>query len=221
MRKIEMASLQLLESGNNWKVYTDGKEKFIKIRGRLSYPAFGNKKVNKDEESGKTRENWGGVIMLPKATHKEAHDRFKAMIEEIKANAVNEKTGKKGVIIESGNLCLKDGDEKEDEAMHGHWLITFSDSKRQPAIRRKSGEIMMDKDEVDNLFYGGCWGEVLLRPWYFNGKAKNDPKPYPKRIACGFTGAQFVKDDEPFGTGRIDDSDAWGSIEEDDDDDGL
>ena len=50
----------------------------------------------------------------------------------------------------------------------------------------------------------------MLRPWYFNGKAKTSSKSFPKRICCGFTGAQFLKDDKPFGNGRIDDSDAWG-----------
>lgn len=214
-----MAQLERIKSGKNWTLYTDGSQKLIKIMGRLSYPAFGEKKSNTDQTTGKTRENWGGVIMLPKATHKEAYEEFMKLVEEIKANAVNEKNGKKGVNIDPANLCVKDGDHKEDEAMHGHWLITFSDSIRQPVIRDTKGDIIMDVKVIDSLFYGGCWGNVLLRPWYFNGKAKNDANTYPKRISCGFTGAQFVKNDEPFGSGRIDDSNAWDSV--DDGDDGL
>lgn len=218
-----MAALQKLKTGKNFVVYTDGQQKLIKIRGRISYPAFGEKKKSVDQNSGKTRENWGGVLMLPKATHKEAYEEMSKIIEEIKANSLNEKTGKKGVMIDPANLCLKDGDHKEDEQMHGHWLITFSDSNRQPGIRDSRGDLMLDIQAIDNKFYGGCWVEVMLRPWYFNGKAKNDANTYPKRISCGFTGAQFVKDDEPFGSGRIDDSDAWGSVESDglDDDDEM
>lgn len=212
-----MSALQLVRSGKFWAEYTDGKQKFMKLSGRFSFPAFGEKKKNTDDATGKTRENWGGVLMLPKATHAEAHSEFKKLIDNIKATTINPKTGKPGVFVEPGNMCLKDGDEKEDEAMHGHWLITFSDSMRQPTIRTRTGEVMMNPAEIDKLFYGGCWGNVLLRPWYFNGKAKNDPKDYPKRISCGFTGAQFVKDDEPFGAGRVDDNDAWGAV----DDDGL
>ena len=212
-----MASLQKVKSGKNYVLYTDGQQKLIKIMGRLSYPAFGEKKKNVDQATGKTRENWGGVLMLPKATHKEAYDEFMKLVEEIKANSVNEKTGKKGVVIDPANLCVKDGDNKEDEAMAGHWLITFSDSNRQPAIRDTKGDLILDVSTIDNLFYGGCWGNVLLRPWYFNGKAKNDPNTYPKRISCGFTGAQFVKNDTPFGAGRIDDENAWGAVDEGDD----
>lgn len=218
-----MAQLQLLKSGKNFQVYTDGTQKLIKLGGRFSYPAFGKKKLNKGEDGKADRENWGGVIMLPKATHKEAYDELVAICEEIRSKSMNDKTNKPGVIIEPQNFCYKDGDTKEDEAMHGHWLVTFSDSNRQPVIRRKNGEVMMDVSEIDGLFYGGCWGNVLLRPWYFNGKAKGDSKTYPKRISSGFTGAQFVKDGEPFGAGRIDDTDAWGSVDDDglDDDDGL
>lgn len=212
-----MSALQLVRSGKNWALYTDGKQAFMKLTGRLSYPAFGVKKKSEDRNTGKTRENWGGVLMLPKSTHKEAYDEFKKLIDKIKAETINVKTGKPGVIIEPGNTCLKDGDEKEDESGRGHWLISFSDTNRQPTIRTRAGEVMMDTAAIDKLFYGGCWGSVLLRPWYFNGSAKNDSNTYPKRIACGFTGAQFVKDDEPFGAGRVDDTDAWGAV----DDDGL
>lgn len=218
-----MAALQLVRSGKFWAEYTDGKQKFMKVSGRISFPAFGKKKVDKDETSGKTRESWQGVLMLPKETHKEAHTEFKKLIDNIKATTINTKTNKPGVFVEPGNMCLKDGDEKEDETMHGHWLINFSDTIRQPTIRARTGEVIMDVEVVDKTFYGGCWGSVLLRPWYFNGKAKNDSKDYPKRISCGFVGAQFVKDDEPFGAGRVDDTDAWGAVDDDglDEDDGL
>lgn len=212
-----MAALQKIKSGKNYTVYTDGKDKFIKIGGRASYPAFGAKKRSEDKNTGKVRENWGGTLMLPKETHKEAYDEFMKIVEEIKANSVNPKTGKKGVMIDPANMCIKDGDNNEDENMHGHWLIAYSDSKRQPAIRDSKGELMLDTGAIDSKFYGGCWINVLLRPWYFDGKAKNDPNNYPKRISCGFTGAQFVKDDTPFGAGRIDDTDAWDAVEEGDD----
>jgi len=213
-----MAALQVLKIGKHFTIYTDGSQKLIKLYGRASYPAFGEKKRNEDAVTGKVSEKWGGVVMLPKSTHQEAYAAVKSMIDEIKANTLNDKTGKKGLVIAPENLFLRDGDEKEDEAMHGHWLVTFSDSQRQPACRKPNGELILDKGEIDQQFYGGCWINVLLRPWYFNGKAKNDPKSYPKRILAGFTGAQFIKDDTPFGSGRIDDSDAWGSVDEGGDD---
>lgn len=217
-----MTRLSQVKEGKNFTLYTDGeKPHYIKIFGRFSYPAFGTKKRNEDKQTGKVRENWGGVLMLPKSTHSAAHAEFMQIIEAVKANATNPKTGKKGVIIDPANMCIKDGDNHEDESMHGHWLITFSDSQKQPAVRDSKGGLILDVGKIDAMFYGGCWGHVLLRPWYFNGSAKNDSNTYPKRISCGFTGVQFVKDDTPFGTGSIDDEDAWGSAGNTSGDDGL
>ena len=81
----------------------------------------------------------------------------------------------------------------------------------------------MSPEEADESFYGGCWGNLLIRPWYFNGKAKGSTKTYPKRICCGYNGVQFLKDDTPFGSGRIDDTAAWGGEGDDDtsDNDGM
>lgn len=211
-----MAKLVLKKSGKNFKLYTDeaGEEQFIKLENvRFSYPNFGHKR-EQESDTGKTRESWGGVAMLGKDTHKEA----KAELDKIMESILTKNKAR----VESGNRFLKDGDDKEDENMHGHWLATFSEGKRQPTIRDENGEIMGDKTEIDDKFYGGCWGHVLIRPWFFNGKAKGDSKTYPKRISCGFTGAQFTKDDTPFGNGRVDDGDAWDTAgSSDDGDDGL
>jgi hypothetical protein len=101
--------------------------------------------------------------------------------------------------------------------------VNFGDKKRRPAVRDEHGRLMIDPERahdheyisgaisaIDDTFYGGCWISVLLRPWYFNGTVKGKAKTFPKRLCCGFTGVKFVKDDKPFGNGRIDDSDAWG-----------
>lgn len=214
-----MAALQEVSKGKNFVVYTDGREKLIKVMNvRLSYPHFGAKRVEKDEETGRERATWNGVAMLSKSSHVEAKDAFMKLINEIMDNAPNDKGGK-GVKIPPEYRCIKNGDDKEDENMHGHWLISFSDGNRRPAIRDQRGELILDESTIDEKFYGGCYGNVLIRPWFFNGKAKGSTKTYPKRICGGFVGAQFVKDGEPFGNGRIDDTDAWGAV--DDSDDGM
>lgn len=197
-----MASLEKLKSGPNFIVYQSGEQKLIKIENiRFSYPHFGHKRVDEGDD-GNTKESWGGVAMLPKATHVAAKDAFMELVNELQtANKVK---------IPPEYRCIKNGDDKDDELMHGHWLISFSDSRVRPAIRDQKAGLMTDMDAIDEKFYGGCWGSVLLRPWYFNGTAKSSKKTFPKRICSGFTGAQFLKDDKPFGNGRIDDSDAWG-----------
>ena len=47
------------------------------------------------------------------------------------------------------------------------------------------------------MIYAGCWVNILIRPWWQNS-AK-----WGKRVNAGLTAVQFVRDDEPFGQGRI------------------
>jgi len=215
-----MASLEKIKQGTNFIVYKNGDQKLIKIENiRFSYPHFGEAREEEREDGSKKRA-WQGVAMLPKSTHVAAKDAFVEIMRELEA--ANE------VRVPPEYKCIKNGDDKDDELMHDHWLISFSESgKNRPSARNQKGEIIADIKVVDDKFYGGCWGSVLLRPWYFNGTAKNSTKKYPKRICCGYNGVQFLRDDEPFGNGRIDDTEAWGNESskgnavDDDDDDGL
>lgn len=214
-----MTQLTAIESGPNFTIYSDGKQKLIKIdKVRVSYPAFGAMKEN-EADDGTVRKNWGGRAMLPKGTHVAARTAFVKLLNELAmANEVK---------IPPEFRPIKDGDDVEGEEFAGHWLINFSDANRRPAIRDKNGTIMLAEADIDRMFYGGCWASLLLRPWYFGGRAKGSTKTFPKRICCGFIGAQFVKDDTPFGSGAIDDSNVWGAAEggddglDDDDGDGL
>lgn len=196
-----MASLQEIKRGPNYIVYQAGEQKCIKIENvRFSFPYFGSKREDEGEDGSK-RLSWQGVAMLAKGTHVAAKDAFKELLNELEAKAK--------VRIPNEYRCLKNGDDKEDEHMHGHWLISFSEGKTRPSARDERGGLMTEIEEIDAKFYGGCYGSVLLRPWYFDGKAKGKSKTYPKRMCCGFTGVQFLRDGTPFGN-RIDDSDAWG-----------
>lgn len=212
-----MAHMEAVTKGKNFIIYKAGEQKLIKIEGiRFSYPHLGEAREEESEDGGK-RKAWQAVAMLPKATHGAAKEAFMKLVEELKT------TNK--VKIPTEYICLKDGDDKDDEAMHGHWLISFSDGgKRRPSVRSVRNEILTEAEEIDEMFYGGCWGSVLLRPWYFDGKAKGKTKTYPKRICCGYNGVQFLRDDTPFGSGRVDDTDAWGDESgggDDDEDDGI
>lgn len=214
-----MANMEVISRGPNFILYKAGEQKLIKLENvRFSYPKFGEAR-EEENDSGRLKRAWQGVAMLPKKTHGKAKEAFSKLMDELaEANKVK---------IASENKCLKDGDEKEDEAMAGHWLISFSESgKRRPAARDIKAQVIEGAEEIDEMFYGGCWGSVLLRPWYFNGNVKGDAKKYPKRICCGYQGVQFLRDDTPFGTGRVDDTDAWGdesggSSDDGDDDEGL
>lgn len=220
-----MSALQVVKKGKNFVIYTDGKQEYIKLeRVRVSFPHFGAKQVQKDEETGRERASWGGTAMLPKKTHEAARDALNDMIQKL--IAANE------VKVPSEYRCLKDGDDSSREEYEGHWVVSFSDSNRRPSVRDEFGKLMIDPERmhdpdyvnraigaIDDKFYGGCWINVMIRPWFFNGKAKDSSKTFPKRICAGFVGVQFVEDGEAFGSGRIDDGDAWDSVASDDDDD--
>jgi Protein of unknown function (DUF2815) len=230
-RKSEMA-LQSVKKGKNFEVFTDGKQDLIRIDNvRVSFPAFGEKKEDENED-GTKRYSWQATPMLSKDTHVEAKDAFMEICRKLKEH--NKGTDGKPVKIAPEYMCIKDGDTKERAEYEGHWIISSSESKRRPAVRNEHGQLMIDPERmhdpeyvsqaiaaIDDTFYGGCYISVMLRPWYFSGTAKGKTKTYPKRICCGLVGAKFVRKGEPFGSGRIDDTGAWGDDSSDAGDDGM
>lgn len=168
---------------------------------RLSYCFVGNPAADEDDDGNPTpRFRTNGL--MPKETHAPAH---KLIVDEI-----NKLITANDAKVPKDKWFLSDGDDKEDEYSQGHWIITASDPKNRPKARNRRGEVMDDPDEIDKVFYSGAWAHMLIRPWFFAGKVKGKAKTYPKRVSAGLNGVLFYKDDKPFGTGRIDDSDAWG-----------
>lgn len=237
-----MAALKETGKGKNFVLYTDGENDLVLLKNvRFSFPHYGAKHRQEDKETGKVRNTWGGVAMLPKKTHEVARDELAGIIKRL--------LEKNEAKVPADKRFLKDGDDEEadiPEEYKGHWTVSFSESADpgksgrapvRPPVRNEFGKLMIDPERghdadyvrqaveaIDEKFYGGCWGNVLVRPWYFNGKANNG-ETYPKRILCGYAGVQLIKtpagcDDKPFGNGRIDSSGAaWDTS--DDDDDGL
>lgn len=214
-----MAQMEIVKKVKNAILYKDAKgERFLRIDGiRMSYPFVGTPGEDEDE-NGNKKKNWRVVAMLPKDTHDEAKELVEKVIQAILKDNDNAK-------VKQDCLCLKDGDDSEDENMHGHWLVSAADSRKRPKVRDERGIIMDNIDEIDNKFIGGHWAHVFIRPWYFNGKAKNG-KTYPKRVPANLVAISYYKKDTPFGSGNIDDEDVWEGVERDDsygmsDDDGL
>jgi hypothetical protein len=205
-----MAERSVVKQVKNGVLYSDGTIRIDNVR--LSFPHIGTPQEQKND-AGDLEKSYGLVAMLPKETHVEIKNLIKQVILDIaKENEAKVPTDK---------WFLADGDEKERTEYEGMYIVSASDKRNRPSARdRKGGSL--SPDEADNLFYGGCWANVLIRPWYFSGKAKNG-KTYPKRIPAGIVGVQFVRDDESFGEGRIDDEGVFGAVDGDDndDDDGL
>lgn len=200
------AERKVVKQVENATLYSDGTIRIDNVR--LSFPHIGTPQDNENDD-GKTVKKFGVTGMLPKKTHNAAKDLIKAVI--VKLIEDNETK------VAKDKWFLLNGDDKEQEEYAGHFVVSTSESKR-PTARKRDGSAMTP-DEADEIFYGGCWANIFIRPWYFNGKAKGG-KTYPKRVCAGLVAIQFVRDDEPFGQGRIDDDGVFDEVEGDDFDGG-
>lgn len=209
-----MSALETVKKVENAVLYKDGSgQMLIRIDNvRLSYPFVGTPSEDENDDGVKTKA-WRVTAMLPKKTHLAA----KELCKEIILKLIKDNDAK----VPLDKWFLTNGDDKEAEEMAGHWLVNASDKKIRPRCRNRKGEIIDEIEKIDETFYGGCWGSVLIRPWFFGGKSKNSTKTYPKRVSAGISGVMFLKDDKPFGNGRIDDTDAWDDVASDDGDDGM
>lgn len=208
-----MTKLTLIKEVKNAKLYNDESgNPLIRIDNvRFSYPFVGTPSED-ENDNGEKQKRWRIVAMLPKTTHVEAKNLCKEVIQAL--------ISKNEAKVPLDKWFLADGDSKEDAHMEGHWLVNAADPKNRPKARDQKGQVMDDIGKIDDKFYGGCWGHVLIRPWFFAGKAKNSPKTFPKRVSAGLNAVVFWKDDAPFGSGRIDDEDAWDGLPKGDDSSG-
>lgn len=209
-----MSALVVKKRGKNFVLYENGMIRVDNVR--FSYPHV-DKPWKKESDKGTPK--YGLVGMLPKETHEEAKSVIAA---EIKRHLADAK-----ISVPSDKKFLRDGDANRDEdsddaanSYAGHWFLSARETNR-PTLRDKSGrklDPVEDLETINELFYGGAWGHMLIRPWVQNNE-------HGKRINAGLVGAMFTKDDKAFGQGRVDDSDAWDDVAEagstsDGDDDG-
>jgi len=187
-----MAKPKLILKGKNISQY----EGFVfKITGvRASYPHLD--KPYAGDDGGEPKFSLTGL--MDKKTHKEA---FKILNKGIEDFIASHKTK-----IASDKRCLKDGDDTDKDENQGNWIVSARETKR-PSVRDADGETI-DKDDVAEAVYGGCYCDMMIKLWY----QKNQ---YGKRINANLIAVKFNRDGEAFGEGRIDDEEMW----DDDDDD--
>lgn len=168
----------------------------------------------KEGDTGKKK--YSVVSMLGKKTHAAAIELINEHIEGmLKENKVKK--------LKAEKLFIRDGDESEAEEYEGFMTVSAREERRPP-LRDRRNEVV-EPEDADELFVGGHWGAVLIRPWFQNSKN------YGKRVNAGLSSAQFLMKDETFGAGRLseedlddtmrshDDDDDDGSYDDDDDDD--
>lgn len=196
-----MTALVVKKRGKNFVLYENGMIRVDNVR--FSYPHV-DKAWKKEGDAGEPKFSITG--MMPKTTHEEAKTAIAAVMKAVLAEAK--------ISVPSDKKFLRDGDagssEDDDDVVNsyaGHWFVNARETNR-PALRDKSGKKLdpvEDLETIKELFYGGAWGHILIRPWVQNNK-------HGKRLNAGLVAVMFAKDDTAFGQGRVDDADAWDDV---------
>lgn len=192
-----------VETVSNAVLYSDGTIMLKNVR--LSYPHVLTPQENTDD-NGNVTKSFSVQCLMPKDTHGEAKTLCVKVINKLL------KESNKGEKIPANKKFIRDGDPKDEDDVGkpeeaGMWVVSARESKRPRAISNlrdaKTGKAKRlspaNQEDID-LIYGGCWANVLIRPWWQNNK-------YGKRVNAGLAVVQFKRHDEPFGSGRITDQD--------------
>ena len=171
---------------------------------RASYP-FVLKKSESTNDEGVVTSSYQITGLMPKETHEDAYKLLRKAITKLL------KEENKGVGVPANKRFLRDGDPADEDdpgkpENRGMWVVACREGGKRPQVlsnrkdpktgkaRRLDPNVQEDVD----MIYGGCWVNILVRPWFQNNK-------YGKRVNAGVVAVQFRKDDEPFGSGRISD----------------
>ena len=121
--------------------------------------------------------------------------------------------------VPQNRMFLRDGDETGKPEMAGHWTVSASERDAPPLrgryIDRATGkpEIISPQDAA-KIFYGGCWISLMVEPWFQNHQVGG------KRLNANLRAVQFLRNDTPFGRGRITDEEVDDVFEAVPDDEG-
>lgn len=202
------AERTVVKKVTNAVLYSDGTIRIDNVR--LSYPHLDVPFAGKDgdDEDGKDpkkkKAKYGVTAMLPKKSHAAAIKLVERAIDDL----LKENDAK----VAKNKLFLRDGDDEEAVEYDDHFIVSARESKR-PTCRDRRGNTL-EVEDIEGTFYGGCWGNIFIRPWYQDGVKVG--KGYGKRVNAGLIACQFVRDDEPFGEGRINDDGVFDEVDNDD-----
>lgn len=129
------------------------------------------------------------IGLMPKASHQAAMKMLRDRCNELLAENRVQMLAADRKFIRDGNLAGK-------VETVGHWTLSAREQQSRPPTVRGPDKAKWGKDK-EALIYGGCWGNLLIRPWF------QPQKGFGIRINAGLTAVQFVRNGEAFGSGRI------------------
>lgn len=101
-------------------------------------------------------------------------------------------------------MPINDGDDNEDENMHGFWTITAS-SETKPEVLDEDGIACDDEAAI----YSGCYGKLYLKAFGYDNESKG--------VSFAFNAFYKVKDGKRL-SGRMSAREAFGLDEEEEQD---
>ena len=165
--------------------------------------------------------NFPSLFRLPVIKGKPADKYSTKVILDPKANAAELKAIRaeilrlrtedlKGAKLPSDKICLRDGNDYDDEVYTDKFILSAS-SKRRPHVVHSVNGQLEPLSEDDNLIYSGCICNVNVNLWAQN----ND---YGKRINCELVAVQWKAEGTPIGGAGISREAAMEGFEPDPDD---
>jgi hypothetical protein len=162
---------------------------------RLSYPNLFKATAM---EGGKPK--FSATFLLNKKQHAAAIAKIEKMIERVALD----KFGKK---VPLKNICLHDGNEKEDKEGYGDevmYLVAKSDTR--PAVVDQK---VVPIAEEDGKIYGGCYVNATVEIFAYSHPTGG------KGVSAQLRAVQFAKDGESFGAGPVNAEDEFEPVSDD------
>ena len=201
-------------------IYSDGSFRVDNLRA--SYPWVGEPQEGTNDKGEKTSTfSCGGFA--PKDTHK---DIYKAIADHCNA-MIKERDAK--VKIPSSKRFYRNGDAVDEvgervfaEEFEGCYVWSAR-SRDRPQVRGPqrdpdTGKAQrLNPAEAKRLIYGGCYINMMFKPWVYISKNKE----YPNRLSCELEAVQYRKKGERLGSARVSEEDIDEGLDTyDEDDDG-
>ena len=171
---------------------------------RASYPHLDKPTAFRDQNGQEGRVTYNIKVLIPKTPdYEECIDLLNKRIEKVKRLTQIDRLPK-------NMRCLRDGDDTEKPEEAGMWTLSANEV-RPPTLRDRRRQIIPNAD-ANKVFYGGCIVSVLIKMW-------GQKNGYGQRVNANLIAVQFVRDDAPFGRGRISDAEVDASFDDLGDDD--
>jgi hypothetical protein len=209
-------------------VYLEKEKVWFTPRGRMSFVALSRRFVSanaKPDKDGKTLGKYAVELSFsPEVDLSLINEAANAKALE-KGFTVDFLAGKNKVKVEGKMVSLKNpflpADEKLADVtskgvnveLEGWRMIRTSSKQRQPQVRNAANELL-DADDVETEAYPGRWARIMVRPYWYTVDGNSG-------VAFGLEGAQILRHDDKIGSGGAVNSEAFGAVDDEDEDDDV